>query len=734
MATNFSFNFDDDEANDNPTEPQSSSHYTNTINEVLAQSSIPSKISKVIVKSQQQIDQVLPPEFIMTYPPLSLESTKIIYEHNFIPQVNPGVYVIYAPKLPKKIAKKTTQLPKKGPNKKKGTATAVANAITAKKKSSIRTNEPKQSTEIQPPIQPQSNNTDLTEFASNASISSISSAPSSIPDWIISLEELDDDDFESELPDIMIDPESYMLSIPNPTNLPRNIFVSITAPLRCITKDGALLETSYGLRKYRPQDDDFLLPSSNNNNNDNKKTNNDELSIVNTQCFCSSTETENSNVTTTPILHESTTFVIVLPPKSICDLCYIVTSIFEKDFISQRLGLDVLSKHIKTSFIDNIDGLLSHLMRPISTPALLSQQGIDQSNMPLDIAGRYITSHISSSNPNINSNTDNLPQFIPVFASPLPQDTSYLISQSSHGIMTHNLPQTSHAVDFIMTSGTPIYAPCDGVIKDLRNTSCSVGSHTTNLFDWNSLTIQTFVNHVILPYTKSSTNNTTIITTKEQKFIYSPISSSDSTHYVPMTPSASLNQQLSQPIYIDLVHLSKILVQTGQVVKCGDLIAFSGAAGFAPCPHLHMQVTLDNSRQAISIPFTLMPKQAYIKKSEYNTQETENDNKNVILETINNSQVQHFPILQAGYAINENCQLIALQEHLQNTKKNDTNLAASKNITLKTLYNPTVNQAINNKKPIPNKSLFSSDPSRLQCFHPDLGLCELKIYKKNQTK
>ena len=45
-----------------------------------------------------------------------------------------------------------------------------------------------------------------------------------------------------------------------------------------------------------------------------------------------------------------------------------------------------------------------------------------------------------------------------------------------------------------------------------------------------------------------------------------------------------------QPVYVLYAHLSEILVQVGQRVEPGQLIAESGASGAALGPHLHMEV------------------------------------------------------------------------------------------------------------------------------------------------
>ncbi len=59
----------------------------------------------------------------------------------------------------------------------------------------------------------------------------------------------------------------------------------------------------------------------------------------------------------------------------------------------------------------------------------------------------------------------------------------------------------------------------------------------------------------------------------------------------------------NQPVYSLYGHLSEILVETGQEVKSGDVIALSGASGVADGPHLHFETRVgDNNYNSTRSP------------------------------------------------------------------------------------------------------------------------------------
>uniref|UniRef100_A0A0A9WM59 Putative metalloprotease yebA n=1 Tax=Lygus hesperus TaxID=30085 RepID=A0A0A9WM59_LYGHE len=64
---------------------------------------------------------------------------------------------------------------------------------------------------------------------------------------------------------------------------------------------------------------------------------------------------------------------------------------------------------------------------------------------------------------------------------------------------------------------------------------------------------------------------------------------------------------LQHDIYVEYVHLQPrtICVHKGQRIHRGDIVGYSGASGFTPEPHVHMQVTVSADKSAPTIPFVL---------------------------------------------------------------------------------------------------------------------------------
>lgn len=64
------------------------------------------------------------------------------------------------------------------------------------------------------------------------------------------------------------------------------------------------------------------------------------------------------------------------------------------------------------------------------------------------------------------------------------------------------------------------------------------------------------------------------------------------------------NPSVKDTLFSDYNHLSSILATEGQIVKKGDLIAYSGSTGFATTPHLHFQIDKDDAPWHPYWPFT----------------------------------------------------------------------------------------------------------------------------------
>lgn len=137
----------------------------------------------------------------------------------------------------------------------------------------------------------------------------------------------------------------------------------------------------------------------------------------------------------------------------------------------------------------------------------------------------------------------------------------YVCTQSSGGHLTHFAhTSTYHAVDFRCPVGTPVVAPFDCVVSDIRNDSNNSGVRVEDLFSWNSMMV------------KSSEH---------------------------------------EQVYCEFVHLRKdsMRFKVGDTVKKGDILCESGDVGFCPEPHLHfeMHASSDPGADSIAIHFNNEP-------------------------------------------------------------------------------------------------------------------------------
>eukprot|EP01130_Rhizamoeba_saxonica_P004767 TRINITY_DN1937_c0_g1_i2.p1 TRINITY_DN1937_c0_g1~~TRINITY_DN1937_c0_g1_i2.p1 ORF type:complete len:333 (+),score=66.76 TRINITY_DN1937_c0_g1_i2:505-1503(+) len=130
----------------------------------------------------------------------------------------------------------------------------------------------------------------------------------------------------------------------------------------------------------------------------------------------------------------------------------------------------------------------------------------------------------------------------------------YLCSQSFGGQFTHIFPGNYHAIDLECEIGTNILAVSNGKVVDVKDTERNEGIHTANLFHWNSLLLET-----------------------------------------------------EDGYFVEYVHIqtNSALVQVGDIVTRGEIICKSGAVGFAPKPHLHIQLARSSDDDAVTIPIHL---------------------------------------------------------------------------------------------------------------------------------
>ena len=148
---------------------------------------------------------------------------------------------------------------------------------------------------------------------------------------------------------------------------------------------------------------------------------------------------------------------------------------------------------------------------------------------------------------------------LPVVGFPLDkrQEASYLCTQGHCGKFTHFFPGTLHAVDFQCTVGTPVVAVGDGIVVAVRQSSTARGIHAQNLFKWNSVMLR--------------------------------LADSDDGR---------------GPLYVEYVHIlaGSVCVHVGDTVAKGQEICKSGAAGFCPDPHLHLQFHRSSDPDSATVP------------------------------------------------------------------------------------------------------------------------------------
>ncbi|GBG28049.1 Glycyl-glycine endopeptidase ALE-1 [Hondaea fermentalgiana] len=142
----------------------------------------------------------------------------------------------------------------------------------------------------------------------------------------------------------------------------------------------------------------------------------------------------------------------------------------------------------------------------------------------------------------------------PIVSFPLGGPGPYLCSQGACGHFTHYFPGNCFAVDLECEVGTPVLAVGSGVIVGLQQDESVEGIHARNLFHWNSLQLQLDAGGVV-----------------------------------------------------EYVHIRKssAAVAIGDRVEDGALLCESGAVGFAPRPHLHIQMLPSTAADAASIPFRI---------------------------------------------------------------------------------------------------------------------------------
>ena len=139
---------------------------------------------------------------------------------------------------------------------------------------------------------------------------------------------------------------------------------------------------------------------------------------------------------------------------------------------------------------------------------------------------------------------------------PLAGAGPFLCTQGCGGKMTHFFKESHHAIDLRCPVGTPLLALADGVVTEVTEESHVSGIHCLNLCEWNSISI-------------AGAGGITV-------------------EYVHIHPHSTT-------------------VKVGDAVKAGTVVAMSGSIGFAPEPHVHIEVHNTDDLRGPSVKFYLKP-------------------------------------------------------------------------------------------------------------------------------
>lgn len=138
------------------------------------------------------------------------------------------------------------------------------------------------------------------------------------------------------------------------------------------------------------------------------------------------------------------------------------------------------------------------------------------------------------------------------FCFPLPAACGpYLCTQGVGGHLTHFFSESFHAIDLRCALGTPVLSIGRGVVKSISEKHCCGGIHVSHLTKWNALSIE-----------------------------------------------------LDCGLVVDYVHTSagSAFVRPGDRVEPGQALCRSGDIGFAPEPHLHIEMHRASDPEGPSVP------------------------------------------------------------------------------------------------------------------------------------
>mmetsp|Transcript_43149 Transcript_43149/g.99424 ORF Transcript_43149/g.99424 Transcript_43149/m.99424 type:complete len:387 (+) Transcript_43149:72-1232(+) len=137
-------------------------------------------------------------------------------------------------------------------------------------------------------------------------------------------------------------------------------------------------------------------------------------------------------------------------------------------------------------------------------------------------------------------------------AFPLPSSQGpYLCTQGFGGHLTHFFPQSFHAIDLRCSCRTPILSVGPGVVREVTERHCCGGIHVSNLEHWNAVSVQ-----------------------------------------------------LDSGLIVEFLHTlpGSSMVKVGERVHTGQALCLSGDIGFAPEPHVHIEVHRATDPEGPSVP------------------------------------------------------------------------------------------------------------------------------------
>ncbi|KAG7345576.1 peptidase [Nitzschia inconspicua] len=226
------------------------------------------------------------------------------------------------------------------------------------------------------------------------------------------------------------------------------------------------------------------------------------------------------------------TFIVLVPPCVFVHLCYLVIPAEVDDITSLRIESDVSPWQQHPNPNDE------HMLRI----------GFPLGKMPA-------SADIVKASPS---------------SSALP---SFLCTQGEGGELTHFFSGNLHAIDFQCPVGTELLAVSDGTVVDVKDDNTLTGIAVTNLYEWNSITLQIC----------------------KQKDRNDSLPASDDSHV------DNILEHSDGPLFVEYVHIQTSLVQKGDTVKKGRIIGYSGSVGFSPEPHLHFSAFRSSDPKAPTV-------------------------------------------------------------------------------------------------------------------------------------